>query len=63
MGFGVSIAVLHVAAVQFGSAIGLSLALATSVGWNLGLWWLGRGRLKTKPNPHGEEAQLRRLEP
>jgi hypothetical protein len=25
-----------------GGLIGLSLALATCVGWNLGLWWLGR---------------------
>jgi hypothetical protein len=25
-----------------GSAAALSLALATSVVWNLGLWWLGR---------------------
>ena len=39
---GIAIAVLHVAALQFGSAIGLSLALATCVGWNLSLWWLGR---------------------
>ncbi len=31
-----------VAASQFGSAIGLSLALATCVGWNLSLWWFGR---------------------
>ena len=44
LGFGVSIAVLHVAALRFGSAIGLSLALATGVGWNLGLWWMGRRR-------------------
>jgi len=42
MGFGVAIAVLHVAALQFGSATALILALATCVGWNLGLWWLGR---------------------
>jgi hypothetical protein len=45
MGFGVAIAVLHLAALQFGSAIGLSLALATGVGWNLALWWLGRRKL------------------
>ena len=44
LGFGVSTAVLHVAALRFGSAIGLSLALATGVGWNLGLWWMGRRR-------------------
>ena len=42
MGLGIAIAVLHVAALQFGSAIGLSLALATCVSWNLGLWWIGR---------------------
>jgi hypothetical protein len=44
MGFGLAVAVLHVAALRFGSAIGLSLALATCVGWNLGLWWNGRRR-------------------
>jgi hypothetical protein len=42
MGLGIAIAVLHVAALRFGSAVGLSLALATCVGWNLGLWGLGR---------------------
>lgn len=46
MGFGVAIAVLHLAALQFGSAIGLGLALATCVSWNLGLWWFGRRKLK-----------------
>ena len=45
MGFGLAIAVLHVAALQFGSVIGLSLALMVCVGWNLGLWWIGRRRL------------------
>jgi hypothetical protein len=45
MGLGIAIAVLHVAALQFGSAVGLSLALMTCVGWNLGLWWNGRRRL------------------
>jgi hypothetical protein len=48
MGFGVAIAVLHVAAVPLGSAIALSLALATCVGWNLVLWWLGRRRVALK---------------
>jgi hypothetical protein len=42
MGLGIAIAVLHIAALQFGSAIGLSLALAICVGWNLALWWNGR---------------------
>jgi hypothetical protein len=45
MGLGIAIAVLHVAALRFGSAIGLSLALATCVGWNLALWWSGRRKL------------------
>jgi hypothetical protein len=45
MGFGLAIAVLHVAVLKFGSAIGLSLALATGVIWNLGLWWNGRRKL------------------
>ena len=48
MGFGLAIAVLHVAVLQFGSAIGLSLALATGVIWNLGLWWWGRRKLRLR---------------
>ena len=42
LGFGMAVAVMHVAVLQFGSAIGLSLALATCVIWNLTLWWNGR---------------------
>ena len=45
IGFGIAIAVLHVTALPFGSAIALSLALATCVSWNLGLWWNGRRKL------------------
>jgi hypothetical protein len=45
MGFGIGIAVLHVAALRFGSAAGLCLALLTCVSWNLALWWNGRRRL------------------
>ena len=45
MGFGIAIAVLHLAAIPLGSAAALSLALATCVAWNLGLWWLGRRRI------------------
>jgi hypothetical protein len=45
LGFGAGIAVLHVAVLKFGSPIGLSLALATCVSWNLVLWWIGRRRL------------------
>ncbi|MGH6714155.1 MAG: hypothetical protein ACREEK_35015 [Bradyrhizobium sp.] len=42
IGLGLAIAVLHVSAVPLGSAVGLSLALATCVSWNLALWWNGR---------------------
>ena len=45
IGFGAAIAVMQVAALRFGSAIALSLALVTCVGWNLGLWALSRRRL------------------
>jgi hypothetical protein len=42
IGFGLAIAVLHVAVLHFGSAVGLSLALLTGIGWNFALWWNGR---------------------
>ena len=42
IGLGLALAILHVTALQFGSAIGLSLALATCISWNLALWWNGR---------------------
>jgi len=45
MGLGIAIAVLNLSALRFGSAVGLSLALATCVCWNLGLWWLSRRRV------------------
>jgi hypothetical protein len=45
IGLGVAIAVLHLAALRFGSVVGLSLALATCVIWNLALWWNGRTKL------------------
>jgi hypothetical protein len=45
MGLGIAIAVLHVAALRYGSVAALSLALATCVSWNLALWWNGRRRL------------------
>jgi hypothetical protein len=45
IGLGIAIALLHVAAPVFGSAIALSLALVTCMGWNLGLWWRGRRKL------------------
>ena len=48
MGFSLAFVVLHFAALQFGSAVALSLALATCIGWNLALWWLGRRKAVTK---------------
>ena len=45
IGFGTALVVLHVAALQSGSAIALGAALMTCVSWNLGLWWIGRRRL------------------
>ena len=45
IGLGIAIAVLHLAALRFGSVAGLSLALMVCVGWNLGLWWNGRTKL------------------
>jgi hypothetical protein len=47
IGFGVAIVVLHLAAVPFGRAAALSLALATCMAWNFGLWLFGRYRLRT----------------
>lgn len=49
LGFGTAIAAMHVAVVKFGLVIGLSLALATCVVWNLTLWWNGRRRLRVEP--------------
>src|SRR6266403_5920588 len=45
IGFGGGIAVMHLAALRFGSAVALSLALATCVSWDLGLWRLSRRKL------------------
>jgi hypothetical protein len=45
IGFGIAIAVMHVTAPRFGSAVALGLALTTCVSWNLGLWWHGRRKL------------------
>jgi hypothetical protein len=45
IGLAIGIAVLHVAALRFGSPAALGLALMTCVGWNLGLWGLSRRRV------------------
>lgn len=46
MGFGMAIAVLHLGALYWGSAAGLSLGLATCVSWNLMLWQIGRRKAR-----------------
>src|ERR1700730_8424442 len=45
LGLGIAIAALHVAALRFGSVVGLSLALMICVCWDLGLWRNGRRKL------------------
>ncbi len=45
MGFALSFVVLHFAALHLGSAIALSLALATCIFWNRTLWWIGRRKV------------------
>jgi hypothetical protein len=48
IGFGLAIVVLHLGTARLGSAAGLSLALATGVTWNLGLWFYGRRKLQVR---------------
>ena len=51
MGLALALALLHVAALRFGSGVALSLALAICVGWNLALWWNGRRKVvKSAPS-------------
>ncbi len=64
LGFGVAIAVLHVAVLRFGSAIGAEPRVDDLRIWNLALWWNGRRKLApAKTNLHGEERDFARLEP
>jgi len=46
IGFALAIVALHLTALPLGRAAALSLALATCVAWNLGLWGFGRYRLR-----------------
>jgi hypothetical protein len=46
IGFGLAIVALHLTALPLGRAAALSIALAICVSWNLGLFGLGRYRLK-----------------
>jgi hypothetical protein len=50
IGFGIAVVVLHVAALPLGRAAALSLALATCLGWNLGLWLYGRRARALNPS-------------
>ena len=51
IGFGIAIVVLHFAAQPLGRAAALSLALATCVAWNFGLWLYGRYGLRSFLRP------------
>lgn len=44
----VSFLVAHLAMLPLGPAIALSLGLLVSIGWNLGLFWLGQKRVRQK---------------
>jgi hypothetical protein len=46
MGFGLGVVMVAIGVSRFGAPIGLSLGLATCVAWNLGLWWVGRRKLR-----------------
>jgi hypothetical protein len=46
IGFGLAVVVLRVVALTGSSTVALSLALATCVTWNLGLWAYGRRRAR-----------------
>jgi hypothetical protein len=53
LGFGLALAVLHVAAARMSAAAALLLALAVAVGWNAVLTLLGRRRFMRAPKPPG----------
>ena len=44
IGFVLALIVLHLTAVPLGVTLALTLALATSIGWNLMLWFVWHGR-------------------
>ena len=59
MGLGIAIAMINVASLRFGSAIGFSVALAICVSWNLGLWWWGRRKLVRRSATHCQTLMVR----
>ncbi len=50
IGFGMAIVVLHLTALPLGRATALSLALATCITWNLGLYFYGRRIKASSPS-------------
>ena len=50
-GLGIAIVVLHFSAQPLGRAVALSLALATCIAWNFGLWLYGRYRVSSFSRP------------
>jgi hypothetical protein len=53
LGFGLALAVLHIAAARMSAAAALLIALAVAVGWNAMLTVLSRRRLRPSPTPLG----------
>src|SRR5436309_3838638 len=51
IGFGAAIVILHFAALPLGRGVALSLALATCIAWNFGLWLYGRYRVSSFSRP------------
>ena len=51
IGFGIAIVVLHFAAQPLGRAVAQSLALATCIAWNFGLWLYARYRVSSFSRP------------
>ena len=51
IGFGIAIVVLHLVARAGHAPLALSLALATCIAWNLGLWFYGRRRAVRSSTP------------
>jgi len=52
MGFGIAVVLLHLTTLPLGKWGGLSVALATCVAWNFGLWLYGRWRVRaSSPSP------------
>ena len=51
IGFGLAVLLLHLTVLPLGRWGGLSVALATCIAWNFGLWLYGRVRLRRATSP------------